>query len=190
MSEIEEDLNKLERDVRQFKIEFEQYFGGGRMRPPADVEWRVELILKRYAERTAELSYGERFRYNGLAQTYAKYREMFRKRFKQREEGYVPRHFGAAARNVAASRTQHAPPFSVTCSDPDRETGEVERLFEAFVKAKQKAGENVEQLSLNSFQDFLREKTQELRKQEGCREVEYVVAVEEGQVRLKARVKS
>ncbi len=189
MSEIEEDLDKLERDVRQFKIEFEQYFGGGRTRPPADVEWRVELIVKRYAERTAELSYGERFRYNGLAQTYARYREMFRKRFKQREEGYVPRHFGAAARDVAASRTQHAQPFSVTCSDPDRD-GEVERLFEAFVKAKEKAGEDVEQLSLNSFQDFLREKTQELREQKGCQEVEYVVAMEKGQVRLKARVKS
>jgi len=190
MSEIDEDLDKLERDVRQFKIEFEQYFGGGRARPPADVEWRVELIVKRYAERTAELSYGERFRYNGLAQTYAKYREMFRKRFKQREEGYVPRHFGAAARNVTASRTQHAPPFSVTCSDPDQETGEVERLFEAFVKAKQKAGEDVEQFSLHSFQNFLRGKTQQFRERKGCREVEYVVTVEKGQVRLKARVRS
>jgi len=31
----EEDMNQLEKDIRQLKIEYEPYFGGGKKRPPA-----------------------------------------------------------------------------------------------------------------------------------------------------------
>jgi len=200
MATTDEDLNQLEKDVRQLKIEYEQYFGGGRARPPADTEWRIELILKRYADRSAGMSFGQRFRYNNLTQTYAKYREIFRKRLKEREEGIVPRHFGAAAKAIeaeraranagrGASRAKRAPPFAVACSDPDGEAKKVEQLYQAFFSAKQSVGENTDRLTLDNFQKFLREKTQQLKKQKGCQQVEYVVAVEGGQVRLKARVK-
>lgn len=196
---VEEDLGQLEKDVRQFKIEYEQYFGGGRSRPPSDTEWRIELILKRYAERTAELSFGDRFRYNGLAQTYAKYREIFRKRLQQKEEGFVQRHFGAAARKVEAERHKaqaarevpgRAPIYAVTCSDPGQENDKVEELFQALLTAKKQAGEDAGPMNLHEFREFVRLKTRQIREESGCEKVEYVVAQERGQVRLKARVKS
>jgi len=200
MATAEEDLAQLEKDIRQLKIEYEQYFGGGRARPPADTEWRIELIIKRYGDRTAEMNFGERFHYNNLAQTYAKYREFFRKRLKQREEGFVPRHFGAAARAIEAeraksrarrenSRTRRVSVFAVACSDPDHEAEKVEQLYQAFLGAKQSAGESTDQPTLNHFQEFLRQKTQELKEQKRAQTVEYEVAVENGQVHLKARVK-
>jgi hypothetical protein len=193
MTTPDEDLALLERDIRQFKIEYEQYFGGGRSRPPADIEWRIELVMKRYADRSAELSYGERFRYNNLAQTYAKYREIFRKRLKQREEGFVPRHFGAAARAIEAeranSRGKRISAFAVACSDPEHEAEKVEQLYQAFLGAKQSAGESTDQLTLDNFRQFLRQKTQQLKEQKGCESVEYEVALENSRVRLKARVK-
>src|SRR5438309_2032908 len=73
-SQTDEDLIRLERDIRQLKIEFDQYFGGGRKRPPNDIEWRIEQLIKRYGDRAAEMNYGQRFRYGNLSQTYAKYR--------------------------------------------------------------------------------------------------------------------
>ena len=106
MATIDEELGQLERDIRQLKIEYEMYFGGGRKRPPTEIEWRVELMVKRYAERSGELKYGQRFRYNNLSQTYAKYKDMFRKRLQQREEGKVQRHFGAAAKAIEAERAK------------------------------------------------------------------------------------
>jgi len=198
MPTIDEDLSQLEKDIRQLKIEYEQYFGGGRARPPTDIEWRIEQLLKRYSDRTADMSFGQRFRFSNLAQTYAKYREIFRKRFKQKEEGTVQRHFGAAAKAIEAERARQRPArgaergepallFAVKCSDPDQETEKVEQLYQAFRDAKQSAGENTERLTLAIFQEFLRQKTKQFKK--GDREVEYVVAVEGGQVRLKARVK-
>src|SRR4029077_10199566 len=71
MPTIDEDLSQIERDIRTLKIEYEQFFGGGRSRPPADTQWRVDTLVRRYNERTGELSFGQRFRFNNLCQTYA-----------------------------------------------------------------------------------------------------------------------
>ena len=57
MPTIDEDLSQIERDIRTLKIEYEQFFGGGRSRPPADTQWRVDTLVRRYNERTGELSY-------------------------------------------------------------------------------------------------------------------------------------
>jgi hypothetical protein len=200
MATTEEDLNQLERDIRQLKIEYEQYFGGGKKRPPADTEWRIDTIIKRHGDRGAKMNYAQRFRYSNLTQTYAKYREIFRKRMKQKEEGNVQRHFGAAAREIEKERTRKHDgesrsagpqlPFSISCKDPSHEKKKVEQLFEAFCFAKQQAGEKMDNLTMATFQQFVLQKTEELKKQENVHEVEYIVAVEGKHARLKARVKS
>jgi len=197
---VDEDLSQLERDIRQLKIEYEQYFGGGKKRPPTDLEWRIESSLKRYSDRGAQMKYSQRFRYSNLAQMYSKYREMFRKRMKQKEEGTVQRHFGAAAREIEAERARKRAevekskavhfPFAVSWKDPDHEKKKVEQLFAAFRDAKTQAGEDTEPLTMDAFQIFVRQKTDQLKKQKDAHEVEYVVTVEGNHARLKARVKS
>jgi len=206
MATIDEELGQLERDIRQLKIEYEMYFGGGRKRPPTEIEWRIELLVKRYAERGGELKYGQRFRYNNLSQTYAKYKDVFRKRLAQREEGKVQRHFGAAAKAIAAERAkiqvttvaapgagvnaEDAKAFRMVCSEPEKETEKVDQLYEAFLQAKQQAGEETAKLSKSAFNEFVRKKTKDLQDTKNCRDVEYVVEVIDGQVKLKALVKS
>jgi hypothetical protein len=105
-STVDDELGNIERDIRTLKIEFEQYFGGGRSRPPTDTQWRLETHLKRYADRTAELSSGQRFRYTNLASTYAKYQDMWRKKLVQKETGTTQHHYGAAARAIQAERAR------------------------------------------------------------------------------------
>jgi hypothetical protein len=197
---IDEDLGQLERDIRQLKIEYEQYFGGGKARPPSDIEWRIDTCLKRYSDRGAEMNYGQRFRYGNLTQMYSKFRDIFRKRMKQKEEGTVQRHFGAAAREIEAERARKRAeqekaateqfPFTISWSDPDADTKKVEQLFAAFGHAKAKAGEDAKSLTMEAFQRFVRQKTAQLKKQQNAHEVEYVVTLEGNQARLKARVKS
>jgi hypothetical protein len=203
MATIDEELGTLERDIRQLKIEYDQYFGGGRKRPPTEIEWRIDLMVKRYAERGGELKFAQRFRFNNLSQTYAKYKDIFRKKTALKEEGKIQRHFGAAAKEIEAARAkkeaeEHAAAtpsgesraFRMTCSEPERETDKVERLYQAFLQAKQQAGEQTGKLSRSSFNDFVLKKTKELRKQKNCKDVEYVVETVAGQVKLKALVKS
>src|SRR6202521_1476843 len=142
---IEEHLNQFEHDIRQLKIEYEQYFGGGRKRPPADVEWRIDLLLKRYSDRGAAMNYAQRFRFGNLAQTYARYREVFHKRLKKLEEGRVERHYGAAARAVEAERArarraEARARAAVICANPAREPKKVERLYTAFKQPRESCG--------------------------------------------------
>jgi hypothetical protein len=201
MATIDEELGTLERDIRQLKIEYDQYFGGGRKRPPTEIEWRLDIIVKRYGERGGELKFAQRFRFNNLSQTYAKYKDIFRKKIAQKEEGKVQRHFGAAAREIEAARakkeaedlvSQPGEPrtFRMTCTEPETETEKVEQLYQAFVQAKEAAGEATGKLSRSNFNEFVLKKTKELQKQKNCKEVEYVVEVVEGQVKLKALVKA
>jgi hypothetical protein len=210
MATIDEELAQLERDIRQLKIEYDQYFGGGRKRPPTEIEWRIEQLIKRYGERGGELKFGQRFRYNNLTQTYAKYKDIFRKKVQLKEEGRSQRHFGAAAKAIEAERAQkqaaeaavaassaatsRAPApgsaFRVVCAEPEREADKVEELYQAFLKAKEQAGEETGKLSRSNFNEFVRKKTKDLQKEKNCREVEYVVEVVEGQVKLKALVKA
>jgi len=203
MPTIDEELAGLERDIRQLKIEYDMYFGGGRKRPPSEIEWRIETVVKRYSERGGELKYTQRFRFNNLSQTYAKYKEVFRKRLAQREEGKIERHFGAAAKAIEAERARKqaeasdeaaakvgAKAFRVTCSAPEKEADKVEQLYEAFVSAKQEAGEAMGKMTRSAFNEFVRKKTKDLQTQKNCREVEYVVETVDGQVKLKALVKS
>jgi hypothetical protein len=205
---IDDELNQFEKDIRQLKIEYEQYFGGGRKRPPTEIEWRLELMAKRYAERSGELKFGQRFRYNNLSQTYAKYKDVFRKRLQQKEEGKVSRHFGSAAKKIEAERAEKRAEsrskaeavaetkdadkalFRVVCSKPEQEADKITKLYEAFLEAKQKAGEDTIKFTRSNFHEFVMKKTKDLQKTKNCKDVEYVVEVAEGHVKLKALVKT
>jgi hypothetical protein len=214
MATIDEEMAQLEKDIRQLKIEYDQYFGGGRKRPPTEIEWRIELIIKRYGERGGDMKFGQRFRYNNLSQTYAKYKDIFRKKLQQKEEGKVQRHFGAAAKAIEAERAKAAAAarpvapqltapeptapqptapqpmaFRMVCSEPDNETDKVDQLYQAFQQATQQTGGAVRQ-SRENFAEFVSKKTKELQNQKNCREVEYVVEVVNGEVKLKALVKT
>ncbi len=210
MASVDEELSQLDREIRQLKIEYEMYFGGGRKRPPTDTIWRIEQIIKKHGERGGQLNFGQRFRLNNLSQTYAKYQEMFRKRLKAKEEGLVQRHFGAAARTIEEERKKRQPPkpsaaataakeeraaarkaagYAATFNDPVHEKDKVEELFNVLLSAKRQAGEKVDSLNFEGFQNFVKKKTAELKKQ-GKGEVEYSVSMEDGKVKLKARAKS
>lgn len=201
MATVDEDLAQIEKDIRQLKIEYDQFFGGGRKRPPTEIEWRIDLLVKRYSERGGEMKYGQRFRFNNLSQTYAKYKDIFRKKTVQKEEGKVQRHFGAAAKAIEAERAEkeaarkaaggdETTRFRVVCSEPEREPEKVEQLYEAFMDAKKLAGEETGKLTRSGFNEFVRKKTKDLQKQKNCHEVEYVVELVDGKVKLKALVKT
>jgi len=212
MATIDEELSQIERDIRTLKIEYEQYFGGGRPRPPSDTQWRCENLIKRYAERGADMNYGQRFRYNNLTQTYAKYQDMWRKKLVQKESGTQQHHYGAAAKAIEAERarraaeyqafsnaaggaieepkqTKQAATFAMKVSDPTREQTKIEELYRKLIEARTETGEKAGTPTLKDFESFVQKKTHDLQ-DKGGREVEYSVSIESGRVKLKARISS
>lgn len=211
MPTVDEDLSQIERDIRTLKIEYEQFFGGGRPRPPADTQWRVDNLVRRYNERIGDLTFGQRFRFNNIAQTYAKYQDMWRKKLMQKETGTTQHHYGAAAKAIEAERAKKAAAgtpagarvgttakrsgaaaedvFAMSFSDPSKETTKVEELYRKLIEARTETGEKAGAPSLKDFEQFVQQKTKEL-KDKGGSEVEYSVRVEGGRVKLKARISS
>lgn len=200
MPTIDEDLSQIEKDIRTLKIEYEQYFGGGRKRPPADTQWRVETLMKRYGDRGSEMNYAQRFRYTNLSQTFAKYCEIWRKKLKEREEGSMHRHFGAAAKAIAAERAKaeaaahsagsNGSVFTMAFSDPEREREKIDQLYRKLVETRTAAGDTGNTPSFEEFGKFVREKTKQLKAKKSVSQVEYTVSLEGGRVKLKARVSS
>jgi len=210
MATVDEDLSQIERDIRTLKIEYEQFFGGGRPRPPSDTQWRVDNLIRRYNERMGELTFGQRFRFNNLAQTYAKYQDMWRKKVVQKETGTQPHHYGAAAKAIEAERSRKAgqgsaiaadealstgrvtasgKAFALSFSNPAQEPEKVQTLYDKLIAARSETGENAGAPSLKDFERFVEQKTKDLQ-DKGGREIEYSVSIEGGRVKLRARVSS
>lgn len=202
---IDEELNLLDSNLRRLKIEYEIFFSNPTKRPPTDLEWKVLASLRKFSD-GSRMSFSQRYRYNEIAQRYAIYSDLWRKKSRIREEGY--RRPQDALLSVQGVREEeHAPtghhvygvghhdsadhekPFAIACSDPKAEKEKVETLYKALVAAKKKSGEEVSG-NLNSFASFVSKKTQQIRKQYGCEKVEYTVELEGGQVRLKAKAKT
>jgi hypothetical protein len=175
---VDEELTRLEENIRRLKIEYEAYFNGGIPRPPNETLYRVEHGIKRYSGDVARLSASQRFRFNQVWQRYAVYSDLWRKRLRSREEG---REFGP--RRQAAGTE---PATQVVCRDPDREQANVDRLLQALVEAKQRAGESTDDIDPANFQKFVREKTMQLKQELGCDSVLFSVTVKEGKVRFTA----
>ena len=184
---IEEELALLDDNIRRLKVEFDIYFGGGLKRPPYDSQWRVESMMKRL-EGTRSLNYGQRFRLNQLSQNYAMFSDMWRVRIRRREEGTE----GPRGRRVD---TPGAPPaaaaapagFRVQWQDPDKDSQKVDQLFNALVTAKKQIGESVDSINIDGFRRFVKNKTEQLKRDQRCQNVEYVVEIENGKVSLKAK---
>jgi hypothetical protein len=200
---IDEELNVLDTQLRRLKIEYEIFFSNPQKRPPTDVEWKVLSLLRKFSD-GGRMSFSQRFRYNEIAQRYAVYSDLWRKKARIREEGYrrpqdallsvqgvrIEEHEAAhktyGVHHVSAGDGNQ--PFVVHCAEPQAENEQVEKLFEALSEAKKKTGEKVSG-SIDSFKSFVEKKTQEIRKQHGCPRVEYSVEVQDGKVKLRARAK-
>ncbi len=195
---VDEELDQLDNNLRRLKIEYEIYFSGGSKRPPSDTEWRVLALLRKFSD-GSRMNFSQRFRYNSMAQRYAVFSDLWRQKLKIKEEGYrrpqdaILSIQGLRPVEEAGKENTDAAgnAFTIQCSDVEQEPENVKKLFQAFVAAKKTAGEKVaDTAGLDSFRRFVKEKTQQIRKDYGCHSVEYTVEVEGGQVRLKAKAKT
>ena len=210
---VDEELNVLESQLRRLKIEYEVFFSNPQKKPPSDLEWKVLALLRKFSD-GGRLSFPQRFRYNEMAQRYAIYSDLWRKKSRIREEGYRrPQdallsvqgvreeehqahhnpvygvsHAAAAAAAATAAEAASSQPFTLRSVDK-AEREQVERLYNTLVAAKKKAGENISG-NFDSFTTFVQKKTEQIRKQYGCESVEYSVELAEGGVKLKAKAKS
>jgi hypothetical protein len=182
---IDEQLVRLEDDVRKLKVEFDIYFNGSSKRPPYDTKGRVETLIKRLADER-QLTYAQRYQYNSLVARYTSFRDLWRRTIQDREEGRGGLRGGMSkrekeAQSAAAERT------TFVCADAHTDAPTVKNLYDTLVEAKRQCGERVDDFSFAQFQRMLAQKTESLKEKLGCERVQYSVKLEGGRVQFKAK---
>lgn len=181
---IDEQLSRLEEDIRRLKIEFDVFFNGASKRPPYDTKGRVETLIKRLGD-DRTLSYAQRYRYGALASRYNAFRDLWRRTMQGREEGRDP-----AATARANAKQQAVDGFQKTnfvCEDAHKDVELVKNVYSALMDAKKLCGEPVEDFSFPRFHRLIASQADVLKERLGCERVSFSIDVEGGHVSFKAR---
>lgn len=86
--EVDQQLSRLEDDIRKLKIDFDIYFSGSTKRPPLESRARLEAYIKRVADNRS-LTYAQRYYFNTLVSRFTSYRELWRRSLKAKGEELV-----------------------------------------------------------------------------------------------------
>jgi len=197
---VDDDLDALERAIRQIQIEWEKFFGGVERKPPTDLKARLETLIRRYAN--AEMRNNtERFRYQSLAARYNTFNELWSKKLRSREEGKPLGVHGLRADMlppptpppaVEERRRSGAPrePASTASGEvrvarPD-DPQAVRELFARFLEARKAAGETAG-VKYESFQKLIATQAGRILTEKGASAVDFRLETKDGKVSLKAK---
>lgn len=194
---LSEDLDALERAIRQIQIEWDKFFSGIEKKPPNDSKTRLEALIRRHTN--AEIRNNtERFRYQTLTARYNTLNELWSKKLRLREEGkafgvhglkaealppppppapVAPKHPGAPVASSAQFRVQN----------PERDAKTVRELYESFLQARKTNGETAP-VKYESFQKLIGQQASRILSNKGGQAVEFRLEKKEGKVSLKAKV--
>lgn len=84
-AELDQQINRLEDDIRKLKIDFDIFFNGGTKRPPLEARARLDANIKRLAD-DRNLNYAQRYQFNTIVARFTSYRELWRRLLKKRGE--------------------------------------------------------------------------------------------------------
>ena len=181
---VDDQLSRLEEDIRRLKIEFDIFFNGASKKPPYDTKNRVDTMMKRIGD-DRTLTFAQRYRYNSLGARYNAFRDHWRRTMQGREEG---RDAVVAAR--ATAKEQAVAGFrkaDFVCDDAHRDVELVRNLYSALVEAKKLCGEPIDEFAFPRFHRLIASQADGLKERHGCSRVSFSIDVEGGHVSFKAR---
>jgi hypothetical protein len=144
------------------------------------------------------MNYSQRFKFGAIQQKYAVFNSLWQQKLRIKEEGYRrPQDALLAIQGVrefddkapVTVDTSEAEAFRIACSDVDSERTKIKALYDAMIETGKKSKAKAPAGSFESFQKFVKKKTEQLREEYGTSSVEYAVEVENGHVRLKAKAR-
>jgi hypothetical protein len=192
---LNDDLDVLEKAIRQLQIEWERFFSGLERKPPLDTRTRVEGMIRKYSNADIRNN-TERFRFQNLATRYQTFAELWAKRLRAMEEGRPLGLHGKAA--AMAPPPHHSPAVverlaaaaratnEVRVKDPNADTEAVRALFDRFLEARKLAGESAA-VKFESFQKIIAQQSTRILNEKGASAVDFRLETKDGKVSLKAK---
>jgi hypothetical protein len=179
-TEFDDDIARLEKGIRQLKIQYDMFFAGSIPKQPHELRAEVERIIKRYAN-TPIKRYASRFHFNTLVSRFNSHSELWSKTIRSLEEGDRPA--PAVADRAGAGEQIFA---RCTVADGGADAG-LRLLHQRLLEARKKSGESAGKLSFESFLKSVHSQARKLRDKTGCDKVELRVIVQDRKVTVKAR---
>lgn len=82
---VDQQIARLEEDIRKLKIDFDIYFNGGTKRAPLEARARLDSNIKRISD-DRSLTYAQRYQFNSVISRFTSYRELWRRMLKAKGE--------------------------------------------------------------------------------------------------------
>jgi hypothetical protein len=185
----DEDLTNLDDWIRRLKIEYDIFFNGNRRKPPDDLRFRVEKIVKRLSEAT-DMSSSERFRYNTLIARFCVYRDLWRRTQQERESS---REAGEETAAGGQAPPPESPPdepvqgIEVSLRDPLSEEEKVRRLYDGLLRLRGAQAKDSPAISYQRFVQYIANQTLDIRKKHRCSSVTFRIVLEEHAIKFTAK---
>jgi hypothetical protein len=197
-----EDLDQLERGIRQLQIEWEKFFAGIDRKPPTDLKARLEALVRKYAY-TEIRNNGDRFRYMSLTSRYNTFAELWAKRLRALEEGRpallhgtkvphapppppAPPAPAAPASAAAAAAAARAAGNEYRVRHPEKDAAAVRDLYQQFLEARRTTGETGA-VKFENFQKLITQQASRILNEKGAKAVDFRLETKDGKVSLKAK---
>jgi hypothetical protein len=191
----DDELDKLEDDIRILKNKYDQFFAGIQKLPPLHDRRMIEAYIHEL-NRQKMRENARRFRFQQLQTRYNQYREMWSRKMREREEGPIEfkRRQAALDATPPPPPPPAAPPPRVTSGRadpyvkvaPGTNGEEIRKLYDQIEKEHLKMGKlppiNVEQLG-----QMVAKQTALVREKYHVNTVAFRVDVVDGKVKLKAK---
>lgn len=173
---VERDIQRLAAAIQKFQIDTQRFFAGDLPLPPDELRERIQADLRRL--RGANIrGAAANFRLGSLEARFNSHVELFGRRLRGREQ--------ARRLSPAPAAEQKAPDAVQGVVIGDRADQEAVRaLYKGLHSA---AGGGKPKMDLDRFRAYLDRQSETIRKQTGCAEIQYRIAVEDGKMKLKAK---
>ena len=194
MIKQDEQLDKLEEDIRRLKNKYDQFFTGIIKQPPSFERHQIESYIHELNKQKMRDN-TRRFRFNTIMSRYNQYREMWGRKMREREEG--PLDFRRRQAAMTAAPAPPPPPSEArrgTSEGPDpyvRMTpgangDQIRRLYAEIEQEHVKLGK-APNVTLDQLAAMVQKQTDTIREKYHVNTVAFRVETIDGKVKLKAK---
>ncbi|MFL6248649.1 MAG: MXAN_5187 C-terminal domain-containing protein [Thermoanaerobaculia bacterium] len=194
MIKQDDELDKLEEDIRRLKNRYDQFFNGITKTPPSFERHQVEAVVHEISKQKMRDN-ARRFRFNTILSRYNQFREMWARKMREREEGPLDfRRRQALMESVPIAPPPPPPRPPVTSARPDpyvRMTPgangeEIRKLYGEIERAHLEMGK-LPNVSLEQLASMIQKQSDVVRAKYNVKTVAFRVETIDGKVKLKAK---
>lgn len=198
MIKQDDELDKLEEDIRKLKNKYDQFFTGIMKYPPMQDRRNIEVYIYELGKLKMRDN-ARRYRFNNLLTRYNQYREMWARKMREREEGPLDFRRRQAMMSAPSEVTPPPPPpvperSPVTSARPDPyvrvapgSNGEaVQRLYDQIEHEHLKLGK-LPPITLEQLGQMVQKQSDVVRSRYHVDSVAFRVETVDGKVKLKAK---